>query len=337
MSIEVTCRKCGAVLRLKGSMAGKSGKCPKCGNLIQVPQPLGIEESVGPTKTAHVEGIKVRGGVKKEEVPVRGIATAGFQRSTVLARARTAPQATMGLVLAVVGLVVALLPKLPIQLNTPPVVAMAGGLIGALGAALGGWALLNIRQRPTKIKGMGLAIAGLAVGVLAFGVGLVVFSGGGGSAADGGSVATGAAALQSAGGKTARGECADKLKAAYKLLKEYADDRRSKSLPSPSELFPKYVDNLEAFCCPASEGGAMQYLYTPGLTTESPEGTPLLYDDKGYHEGGRNVLMVSGKVVWLTEEELEAKLEALKGESSTPAEEAPAEPAEEAPAESEGE
>ncbi len=325
MSIEITCRKCGRILRLKGSMAGKSGKCPKCGNTIRVPRPLGIEESVVPTRTAHVEGIRIRGGVKKEEVPVPGIAIAGFERSTVLARAPTAPQATMGLVLAVVGLVVALLPKLPIQLNTPPVLAMAGGLIGALGAALGGWAFLNIRQRPTKVKGMGLAIASLAVGVLAFVVGLVVFSGSGASTAGGGSVATGAAALQSAGGKTARGECADKLEAAYELLKEYADDRRSKSLPLPSELFPKYVDNLEAFSCPASQGGAMQYLYTPGLTTESPGGTPLLYDAEGYHEEGRNVLMVSGKVVWLTEEELEAKLEALKGESSTPPEEAPAE------------
>ncbi len=78
----------------------------------------------------------------------------------------------------------------------------------------------------------------------------------------------------------------------------------------------------------------MQYLCTPGLTTESLEGTPLLYDGEGYHEEGRNVLMVSGKVVWLTEEELEAKLEALEAESSTPAEEAPAE---EAPAEGEGE
>jgi hypothetical protein len=238
----------------------------------------------------------------------------------------------MGLVIAVIGLVAALLPSVAPQLGAPPVLAMGGGLIGALGAAFAGWGLLNIRQQPSRSKGMGIAIAGVAVGVLALLVGLVSFSSGG-SGAGGGTVSTGAAALESAGGRRASGECADKLKAAYTFLKDYADGSRGKFPSSPRGLFPKYIDDLEAFSCPDSEGGAMQYLYTPGLTTESPGGAPLLYDDKGYHEGGRNVLMVSGKVVWLTEEELQAKLDALEAESSTQAEEAPVEPAEEAPAE----
>lgn len=317
MSIEVTCRKCGRILRLKGSMAGKSGKCPKCGNLIRVPQLPGIEESVGPTKTAHVEGIKVRGGVKKEEVPVRGIAIAGFERSTVLTRARTAPQATMGLVLAVVGLLVALLPKLPMQLNTPPVVAMAGGLIGALGAALGGWAFMNIRQQPTKVKGMGLAIAGLAVGVLAFGVGLVVFSGGDGSPAAEGTASAGAGVLSGTPGKAVRGDCADQLKKAHKILKSYAGASRGRFPATVTQLIPKYIDDMTPFCCPVAGDGTLQYRYTTGLTTESPPGAPLLYDGEGYHQEGRNVLLVNGKVRWMTDEELEENLEALQALSTT--------------------
>jgi len=337
MPIEVTCRKCGKVLVLKETMAGKSGKCPKCGNVIRVPRPLGIDEGRSPSMTAHVEGIHVRGGVKKEQVPLPGSALTGFTRSTVLNKVHTSTQALTGLMVAVVGMVMAVLPAVAPQLGAPPVLAIGGGLVGALGAAFAGWGFLNIRQQPSKFTGMGMAIAGLAVGLLALLVGLVIFSGGTTSAAGEANVPAGPAALESVGGKTARGACADKLRVAYKLLKKYADARRGKFPPSPSQLFPKYVNNLEAFTCPASEGGAMQYLYTPGLTTESPKGTPLLYDDKGYHEGGRNVLMVSGKVVWLTEEESHAQLEALKGESPTPAKGAPAEPAaEQAPAEGQG-
>ena len=319
MPIEVTCRKCGRILRVKESMAGKSGKCPKCGNLIRVPQPVGIDETAGPTKAPHAEGIKVRGGVKREEVPVRGIAIAGFERSTVLARARTSPQATMGLVLALVGLVVALLPKLPTQLNTPPVLAMAGGVIGALGAALGGWALMNIRQRPTRLKGMGLAIAGLAAGALAFVVGLVVFSGGGAPGTEGGASA-GAGALTGTPGKGARGDCADQLEKAYKILESYAKGDRGRFPAAVTRLIPKYMDDMMPFCCPEAGDGTLQYRYTTGLTTESPPDAPLLYDDEGYHEGGRNVLLVSGKVRWMTDEELEERLEALT--ASAEAEEA---------------
>ena len=37
MAIQVTCPACGKVLRVSDSAAGKKGKCPGCGNAIQVP------------------------------------------------------------------------------------------------------------------------------------------------------------------------------------------------------------------------------------------------------------------------------------------------------------
>lgn len=37
MSITVTCDSCGAVLRTKDTMAGKTAKCPHCGDPVQIP------------------------------------------------------------------------------------------------------------------------------------------------------------------------------------------------------------------------------------------------------------------------------------------------------------
>ena len=38
MSIEVSCQSCGKVLKAKDSAAGKTAKCPDCGNAIQIPE-----------------------------------------------------------------------------------------------------------------------------------------------------------------------------------------------------------------------------------------------------------------------------------------------------------
>lgn len=333
MPIEVTCRSCGKILILKDTMAGKSGKCPKCGNIIRVPRPVSAEQqpqNLAPGLTAHAQGVKVRGGVKKEEVPLPGSMMVGFTRSTALVKARTAGQATVGLGLAAVGLVLAFLPTIPTQLNTPPVLGIGGGMIGALGAAVAGWGLLNIIQQPRRFKGKGLAAAGVAAGVLAFVVGLVVFSGGGGSAGARGSLRSKTAALAGIVGKAARGDCAEQLKGAYKILKTYAEQHRGRFPSDLTSLLPKYIDDMKPFCCPVAGDGTILYEYNPGLTTESPPEAPLLYDRKGNHEGGRNVLLVGGKVVWMTEEEFQQALEAVKGPAAPPAEaatktEAPAE------------
>ncbi len=37
MAIDVTCEGCGKTLSVDDSMAGKRGKCPKCGTVLVVP------------------------------------------------------------------------------------------------------------------------------------------------------------------------------------------------------------------------------------------------------------------------------------------------------------
>lgn len=39
MAIEVRCPSCSKLLRVKDSAAGKTGKCPSCGNKVKVPEP----------------------------------------------------------------------------------------------------------------------------------------------------------------------------------------------------------------------------------------------------------------------------------------------------------
>lgn len=40
MTIEVTCTACGKTLSAKDSSAGKQAKCPDCGSLISIPEPI---------------------------------------------------------------------------------------------------------------------------------------------------------------------------------------------------------------------------------------------------------------------------------------------------------
>jgi len=327
MPIEVTCPNCGKKMRVKESLAGKSGKCPQCGKVIHVPEPEPHVQLGQAQLTAHVLGVKVRGGVKKEDIPLRGTQMIGFARPVVL-KARVAPQATLGLVLTIVGVLLALaptVPAVPIAGNAAPVLGLAGGLIGALGAALAGWGLLNILQMAARYRGKATAFTGLALGIAAFVLGLMVFTGKGGAAAAGGSVATKVATAMTQQQKAELKACSDQLEQAYKVLTSFANGKSGNFPDALTDLYPGTVSNMKLLVCPVAAEGTILYECNKGLTTKSAPDTPLLYDAKGNHEGGRNVLLVSGKVVWMTEEGLQAALKA----AGTPAAPQPAEAAEE--------
>jgi len=48
MAIPVQCPACGKTLNVKDEMAGKRGKCPQCGNIIEVPRPGAIPQAPAP-------------------------------------------------------------------------------------------------------------------------------------------------------------------------------------------------------------------------------------------------------------------------------------------------
>jgi phage FluMu protein Com len=329
MPIEVTCRGCGKVLRVKESLAGKSGKCPQCGKVIHVPEPEPHVQLGQAQLTAHVVGVKVRGGVKKEDIPLRGTQMIGFARPVVV-KVRVAPQAVVGLMLTIVGVLLALaptVPAVPIAANVAPILGLAGGLIGALGAALAGWGLLNILQMPGRYRGKGTAFVGVGVGIVAFVLGLMAFTGRGGGAAAGGSIATKVGAVTTIAGKVEVQKCADQLEKAYKLLKSFAEQKSGGFPTNLTDLSPQFVPNLELLVCPIAREGTVLYEYKKGLTPKSAPDTPLLYDAKGNHEGGRNVLLVSGKVVWMAEEAFQEALKAAGGPATPEPAKAAEEPA----------
>ncbi|MBN1910091.1 MAG: M48 family metalloprotease [Pirellulales bacterium] len=61
MGIVVGCRHCKASFQVKNSFAGKRGKCPKCGNVIEVPLPTAV--LVDDTPSVAASGSTVRPAV----------------------------------------------------------------------------------------------------------------------------------------------------------------------------------------------------------------------------------------------------------------------------------
>jgi prepilin-type processing-associated H-X9-DG protein len=59
------------------------------------------------------------------------------------------------------------------------------------------------------------------------------------------------------------------------------------------------------------------YEYVPGATKDSPPQTIVAYDRKGNHPGGRNVLFVDGRVVWLKEDVFQSSTLRLRPEGQT--------------------
>ena len=45
--IQVSCSGCGTKLKVKDELAGRSGKCPKCGGRIKIPVPLAVPDLSG--------------------------------------------------------------------------------------------------------------------------------------------------------------------------------------------------------------------------------------------------------------------------------------------------
>jgi hypothetical protein len=113
--------------------------------------------------------------------------------------------------------------------------------------------------------------------------------------------------------------CTEKLKAAYAYLKKYADDHKGKFPNGAWDLVPTYASDMTPFQCPVGGDGTRMYEGRASVTVDSPPDSPLLFDPADQHEGGRNVLLANGEVVFMSEEDFQKALEAST-ESATDAE-----------------
>ena len=76
MPIRVEC-SCGQVLKVADTMAGKSGKCPKCQNVVRIPAAGGASESATkPTLAAKSSGVAKSAGASKP-VAEKAVVAAG--------------------------------------------------------------------------------------------------------------------------------------------------------------------------------------------------------------------------------------------------------------------
>jgi len=80
-------------------------------------------------------------------------------------------------------------------------------------------------------------------------------------------------------------------------LKELTDAQAVPALSAGEATLPDWLR------CPGQPlATGIGYEYVPGATKDSPPQTIVAYDRKGNHPGGRNVLFVDGRVVWLKED-----------------------------------
>ena len=118
-------------------------------------------------------------------------------------------------------------------------------------------------------------------------------------------------ALMRARQEAEKARCRSNLKAVGLALHMYAadyDERFPESLKQLVDL--GYLARDEALQCPTRKGrapGEIDYVYIKGLSLNSRPNEPIVFDRKGNHPDGRNVLFVDGHVEWLDEDTFQVK------------------------------
>ena len=181
------------------------------------------------------------------------------------------------------------------------------GQLVAIGLAIG--ALVAISRSANKLKGQGIAIAGLIIACLSF----LIFP-----------IMAGMLlpALARAREEARKANCEEHLSQFGKAIYAFTQDNQKRFPPSLEALYPKYVASLKVFRCPSTEDeppAHMSYEYRPPAPDASPD-TPMAWDNFTNHEGGRNVLFVDGSVRWLSEDDFQSLLNRQPKAPAAPAE-----------------
>ena len=169
------------------------------------------------------------------------------------------------------------------------------GQLVAIGLAIG--ALVAISRPVNKLKGQGIAIAGLVVACLSFFI-VPVMAG------------MLLPALARAREEARKAGCKRNLSQIGKAMYAFSQDNREQFPPSLEALYPKYIGSLRVLRCPSTEDAPpahISYEYrrpAPYATSD----TPIAWDNFTNHESGRNVLFVDGSVRWFSEEDFQSLL-----------------------------
>ena len=156
MSIQVVCGECGKRLKVADTAAGKRGKCPACGAVVQVPPEVEHAHVPAPrpaTPPQQVEAVPVQRVEAPAPQPRDRVPTVN-----VNIRRRTSSLGVAALILGIVAFLICWV----------PLIGMIGVPLSALGLLLGLVGLIVAVLR--KGAGIGYPIAGIAVSGLALAV-----------------------------------------------------------------------------------------------------------------------------------------------------------------------
>jgi prepilin-type processing-associated H-X9-DG protein len=178
-----------------------------------------------------------------------------------------------------------------------------GPIAGIPALIMGIIALKNIRSSGGQLAGEGMAMGGVITGGISF-VMIAVMAMMAGMLLP---------ALARAREEARKAVCKSNLKNIGLCVMMYAQDNDNKLPEKLSQLYPEYVKDLSLFVCPSSGktiASADQidtetpYVLVPGVALGG--GTAVLvYEKRGMHEGGTNVLFADGHVEWVSGDRLD--------------------------------
>jgi phage FluMu protein Com len=83
--IEIKCLQCGKSIKVKAEFAGKKGKCPVCGKIINIPDPsqkadtLGVNTDVSDAEVKKVAA-SIAAGTMRKQAKKKGFFARIFRR-----------------------------------------------------------------------------------------------------------------------------------------------------------------------------------------------------------------------------------------------------------------
>jgi hypothetical protein len=100
--------------------------------------------------------------------------------------------------------------------------------------------------------------------------------------------------------------CQTNLRAIGQNLQAYAVS--NESFPESQQELVNLCGNSRLFHCPDPNGG--EYIYIPGMRGDMPDTSVVVYEAQPVHQGRCHALLLSGQIVSLAPEELQAALAA---------------------------
>jgi prepilin-type processing-associated H-X9-DG protein len=177
------------------------------------------------------------------------------------------------------------------------------GQLVAIGLAIG--ALVAIHRAANKLKGQGIAVAGLVIAVAGLVIAVVMASL---AASTVPMAAMMLPAFARAREQAREARCRENLSKIGKAIHAFNEDNPGRFPSSLQELYPRYIPTFRVFRCPSTSDNPpaqMSYEYRQPPPNAAPH-APIAWDNFENHESGRNVLFADGSVRWFSEEDFQS-------------------------------